>query len=59
MTLPVMTLLLTTALPMMKTPPPDMRPLRVSPVPPVIVQLSMEKSVRTRPLVRPANMTAA
>ena len=61
MMLPVMTLLLTTALPRTKTPPPETRdtPLRFSPIPPVIVNPSMEKSVFTRPLVRAAKMTAA
>ena len=43
----------------MKMPPPEIRPVRTSPMPPVIVQPSMEKSVFTRPLVRAAKMTAA
>src|SRR3989442_1035780 len=61
MTLPVMTLLLTTALPSTNTPPPAIlwSAVRTSPMPPLMVQPSMEKSVRGRPLERAAKMTAA
>src|SRR5262245_50663222 len=49
-TLPVIRLLLTTASPKTKTPPPDTfcSTGRTSPLPPVILQLSIEKSVRFR-----------
>ena len=58
--LPVMTLLLTTALPKIKTPPPETRPMLdwLSPIPPVMVHPSIEKSVRALPVPPLAKMTA-
>ena len=51
---------LTTASPKMNTPPPATLPSsgRTSPLPPVIVQPSMEKSVLVRPVPPDAKMTA-
>ena len=60
MMLPVITLPLTTASPNTNTPPPETRdmPDWFSPMPPVIVQCSIEKSVRALPVPPLAKMTA-